>query len=1501
MRKGRSVGMASIALRSLLYTSFVLMVALVGCILPTVVRAAEQPATTISVQNIDAAPGDTVTMAVTVRNNPGILGAVLQITYDEGLTLKSATNGDAFAKLSMTKPGSLTSPCRFSWDGIEINPSDVKDGEILVLNFEVSDGIEPGRKLAVNVTGNEGAVLDGDLNSVSVAYVSGAVTVSDYTPGDLDGDKVVNSRDVILARRHIVGGYQQEINIPAADVNDDLLVSSADVILMRRFIAGGYGVELKRSRLRPDGSQPDSSPEHVHSLEAVAAKDPTCTEPGNIAYWHCGACDKYFSDATALLEISQADTVSAATGHVLVDDPYVAPTPTSPGLTKGSHCSVCGEVIEAQREIPPLESDEHYISYDVANGDPYLAGIEIANPNKTSYFEGDSFKLANLSVSGYRFLGWYDGAGDDATKITRIDATSDEDYELYAHWQLVPYTVQYESDLYLETESATYTVDKGLSLPAPRLSNYIFVGWSDESSDSNEMYGKRVPVGTTGNITLTANWTSERNKATTNPNPSDPVLYEDDNVLLFAYEIGRIENVPRYAINDFGYISGDGVTKSETTAYSEQTSTSLMESLANTVADATTKSSNWTLSSNWNETTSISEEWCQQHGYSREEAETICRSDSQNWNVSNSAGGTNSTTNYGQTSDGWVNELKFNGSDSQSSTTGQKTAGEVNASVEAGMSVPGYNLKANLGTKLSDERSKEHTDSSSSGFEAGGSQTHSQIGGSDTTNTSSWNSSASYGGSSTTSRSNSVATTLSEMISQKYGYGKSYCVGTGESQGVATSSTVSSSDTYQSAVTYNTSTADTITSSWTTAATKPGYHRWIVAGTAHVFGVVGYDIKTKSYFTYTYSMMDDETHEFEDYSYVSAHYDDHENGVITFEVPYEEVVERVADRVFASDGLKVDLQTGVVTSYEGADSLVVIPEYYNAGQGDVVKITGISSNAFAGNENINTVILSDYVTEIPDNAFKDCTSLAYVRGAGVTSIGDNAFAGCSAMEECGVFSSVTHLGNNAFGGAEYLYVNASSQDVVAAAANAGASNVSLNLRLLDESNEDVLKGTTINVPDTVARFDVDGDFHRFNGLKIESRANETLLNKINIAGDTSLPVKLYSNKITLNQSSISSPGIALALMNNSSEVGLRGTTTIDSSGPNAMLSKNLSLYETANDVVGKLSVLKKLLVCGAISGGNLLDCNQVEIIDQATFDALLNPCMITFNTAGGTCSETSREIANGMPIGALPTPTKDYHSFDGWYFDGTGEKVTASTILPVASAHTLVAHWTENPVSGWVKKSEMPADGQVVNTKWTYKLNVYRQDPSTYTYYRYCSFYDGIVNQDSCWINGGSVYHEITVGSPLPSQANRFPDMGGNSAGICGPYATCEHKGEGQSFWWLKRINYVTVLDRVENKESTTQPTGGNITDVVEWVQYRPKTLANSSGLSGQSVEGVQSDGVDAPVAEELSPMAPSTVGSGEAAENAGLLSGASATQTPSADQSQRQDVMGEMPMGSEG
>ena len=54
----------------------------------------------------------------------------------------------------------------------------------------------------------------------------------------------------------------------------------------------------------------DTNPNHYgDKLKHVVAKDATTSEEGNIEYWYCEACGKYFSDNAATKEITQAETV----------------------------------------------------------------------------------------------------------------------------------------------------------------------------------------------------------------------------------------------------------------------------------------------------------------------------------------------------------------------------------------------------------------------------------------------------------------------------------------------------------------------------------------------------------------------------------------------------------------------------------------------------------------------------------------------------------------------------------------------------------------------------------------------------------------------------------------------------------------------------------------------------------------------------------------------------------------------------------------------------------------------------------------------------------------------------------------------------------------------------------------------------------------------------------------------------------------------------------------
>ena len=106
-----------------------------------------------------------------------------------------------------------------------------------------------------------------------------------------------------------------------------------------------------------------------HDLEHVAAKEPTKTATGNIEYWHCKRCDKYFSDKDATAEIRKEDTV-----------------------------------------IPQLKEEKHVLTINVPKVDNKVAGTVTYEgaelPNLEGLQNGDTRTLVAEAKDGYEFLKW---------------------------------------------------------------------------------------------------------------------------------------------------------------------------------------------------------------------------------------------------------------------------------------------------------------------------------------------------------------------------------------------------------------------------------------------------------------------------------------------------------------------------------------------------------------------------------------------------------------------------------------------------------------------------------------------------------------------------------------------------------------------------------------------------------------------------------------------------------------------------------------------------------------------------------------------------------------------------------------------------------------------------------------------------------------------------------------------------------------------------------------
>jgi peptidyl-tRNA hydrolase len=62
--------------------------------------------------------------------------------------------------------------------------------------------------------------------------------------GDINGDDIINAKDVTILRRYLAGGWNVEIKEEYADVNKDGIVNAKDVTILRRYLAGGWGISL---------------------------------------------------------------------------------------------------------------------------------------------------------------------------------------------------------------------------------------------------------------------------------------------------------------------------------------------------------------------------------------------------------------------------------------------------------------------------------------------------------------------------------------------------------------------------------------------------------------------------------------------------------------------------------------------------------------------------------------------------------------------------------------------------------------------------------------------------------------------------------------------------------------------------------------------------------------------------------------------------------------------------------------------------------------------------------------------------------------------------------------------------------------------------------------------------------------------------------------------------------------------------------------------------------
>lgn len=173
--------------------------------------------------------GDQVEVTVSVANNAGFIMAQLAVNYDATvLKLVEVKNAGMFDTLSVE--GNV-----ITLGSLDEIGDTTCDGTMMTLVFEIiADSADDVR---IGISYANGAIRNYNGESQIFAIENGAVEVYSYELGDVNGDGVVDIKDVTILRRYLAG-TAENMDLPAADLNRDGVVDIKDVTILRRYLAG---------------------------------------------------------------------------------------------------------------------------------------------------------------------------------------------------------------------------------------------------------------------------------------------------------------------------------------------------------------------------------------------------------------------------------------------------------------------------------------------------------------------------------------------------------------------------------------------------------------------------------------------------------------------------------------------------------------------------------------------------------------------------------------------------------------------------------------------------------------------------------------------------------------------------------------------------------------------------------------------------------------------------------------------------------------------------------------------------------------------------------------------------------------------------------------------------------------------------------------------------------------------------------------------------------------
>lgn len=196
-----------------------------------------QNAPQIVMQNRSVRAGDKITIDVLIKNNPGVWGMDLTVSYDSSmLTLTNVVNGKVFSASEWTKSVINNNKYILSYEASGFDNVNT-NGVLATLEFTVNENAKVGSSSEIKTTYNKGDIINSNFEDLNFNTISSKIDIINFIYGDINGDGLINKKDSLLLKMYLADNTIK-IDKKAADVYADGSINKKDSLRLKQYLAG---------------------------------------------------------------------------------------------------------------------------------------------------------------------------------------------------------------------------------------------------------------------------------------------------------------------------------------------------------------------------------------------------------------------------------------------------------------------------------------------------------------------------------------------------------------------------------------------------------------------------------------------------------------------------------------------------------------------------------------------------------------------------------------------------------------------------------------------------------------------------------------------------------------------------------------------------------------------------------------------------------------------------------------------------------------------------------------------------------------------------------------------------------------------------------------------------------------------------------------------------------------------------------------------------------------